>query len=209
LDPGPRIDRQIEARLREEVEQERFTSRLPRWPRRRRRPLGRCDRRRLAQTLRAGRLEKVRGLGIAEEIAPSQWRLTGDLEPVLRRMGEQGHIVKTLNRAMTGEGLSRGAAASGRAGCTRLVGRVIIRGLSDEMTKPHHLLLDAVDSRTHYADIGKGDAVELLPEGAIVSIEPKRTLISCTIRRRAPASSRPICAALTLCAAWDLGRRCS
>ncbi len=100
LDLGPRTARQIEMRLCDEMEQERFNS---------------LDRRLLheagadgvvrsgtvtgdafRQTLPAGRLQKLRGLGLAEEVVPSQSHLADDLEPVLRRMGEHGDIVKTM-----------------------------------------------------------------------------------------------------------------
>ena len=54
-------------------------------------------------------------------------------------MGERGDIIKTMHRDMTREGLVRGAAdlaiydpAGPNAG--RLVGRVVARGLSDELT---------------------------------------------------------------------------
>jgi type IV secretory pathway VirD2 relaxase len=184
LDLGPRTDYQIEMRLRDEMEQERFTS---------------LDRSLLLeagadgivrsgsvagdafrQTLRAGRLQKLRRLGLAEEVAPSQWRLASDLGPVLRRMGERGDIVKTLHREMTRQELSRSDAdlaiydpADTEAG--RLVGRVVARGLSDELDDRHYLVVDGVDGRTHYVDIGRGNAVDPLPQGAIVAIEPKRT----------------------------------
>ena len=56
----------------------------------------------------------------------------------------------------------------------RLVGRVVARGLSDELNDRHYLIIDGVDGRAHYVDIGKGDATEPMPEGGIVAIEPKR-----------------------------------
>ena len=183
LDLGPRTDRQIEARLRSEVEQERFTG---------------LDRRLLReaetdgvirsgtaagdafrQTLRAGRLQKLRRLGLAEEIAPRQWRLAEDLEPMLRRMGERGDIIKTMHREMARVGLARGGADCAiydpaEPDAQRLIGRVVARGLSDELNDRHYLIVDGVDGRTHYIDIGRADATEPTPEGAIVAIAPKR-----------------------------------
>ncbi len=55
------------------------------------------------QTLRACRLQKLWRLGPADEIAPSQSRLAGDLESVLCRMGERVAIMQTLHRAMAGK----------------------------------------------------------------------------------------------------------
>src|SRR3546814_16172413 len=55
----------------------------------------------------------------------------------------------------------------------RVVGRLVARGLSDELNDRHYLIVDGVDGRTHYADIGRGDATEAIPEGAVVALQPK------------------------------------
>ena len=184
LDLGPRTDRQIEARLRSEVEQERFTS-LDRGLLREAETDGLIRSGTAAgdafrQTLRAGRLHKLRRLGLAEEIAPGQWRLAEDLEPVLRRMGERGDIIKTMHREMAREGLARSGADYAiydptEPDARRLISRVIARGLSDELNDRHYLIVDGVDGRAHYIDVGRADATEPTPEGAIVAIAPKRT----------------------------------
>jgi hypothetical protein len=56
-----------------------------------------------------------------------------------------------------------------------IVGQVIARGLSDELADRHFLIVDGVDGRAHHIDIGSGDAVEALPEGAIVRVLPHET----------------------------------
>src|SRR3546814_17935970 len=50
---------------------------------------------------------------------------------------------------------------------------MVARGLSDEINDRHYLIVDALDGRAHYVDIGRGEATEPTPEGAIVRIEPK------------------------------------
>jgi type IV secretory pathway VirD2 relaxase len=185
MDLGPRTDVEIETRLSREVEQDRFTS-LDRSLLReagegtidlRGTPAG--ARARFRQALRAGRLQKLHKLGLAVEISPGVWRLSLDIEPTLRRMGERDDIIKTMHRAMTRERAVRSAAdyaiydpADPKAG--RLVGRLIERGLADELNDRHYLIVDAVDGRTHYVEIGQGDAIEAVPDSAIVAIEPKR-----------------------------------
>ncbi|NJO81723.1 MAG: DUF3363 domain-containing protein, partial [Blastochloris sp.] len=69
-----------------------------------------ADRDAFQQTLRAGRLQKLKHLGLAEEVRPGEWRLAGDLEETLKRMGERGDIIKTMHREMTSKGLARAAA---------------------------------------------------------------------------------------------------
>jgi type IV secretory pathway VirD2 relaxase len=182
LDLGPRTDREIELRLRQEMEQERFTS-IDRQLLRMRddnggvSPAGRDV---FRQTLYQGRLRKLERMGLAEETDPGRWRLNDDLESTLRRMGERGDIIKTMHRELTGKGLARSAAdyvihvRSGEP-ARPIVGRVVGRGLSDEINDRHYLIVDGVDGRTHYIDIGKGDATGPTPEGGILGVTPKGT----------------------------------
>ncbi len=178
LDLGPRTDIEIESRLRREVEQERLTA---------------LDRRFLKemgagrvvaagshdpfwQTLRAGRLQTLGRLGLADEIEPGQWRLADGFDDTLRRMGERGDIIRTLQRAMTERGAARALSdyaifdpAQGRG----LTGRVIERGLSDELNDRHYLVIDATDGRSHYVEIGQGETTGVIPTDAVVRIAPR------------------------------------
>lgn len=182
LDLGPKSDLEIEMNLTREVEQERFTS-IDRGL------LKEADnegvvrsgvvvRDAFRQSLRAGRLQKLKRLGLAEEIRPGMWKLAEDLEPALRRMGERGDVIKTLHREMTEKGLARAPSdyavhdhADEQA--RRIVGRVVARGLSDELNDRHYLIVDGIDGRAHYVDIGRSESVEALPDGAIVAVAPK------------------------------------
>jgi len=180
LDLGPRADIEIEDRLRREMDQERLTSID-------RRLLRDMDSERAVvasapdpfqQSLRAGRLQKLERLGLADEIEPGRWRLAGDMDDVLRRMGERGDIIRTMQRAFAEHGLERAPgdyAIADPARMTPIVGRVVERGLSEELDDRHYLIVDGVDGRSHYVDIGKGEAVDIVPAGAIVRIEPKST----------------------------------
>src|SRR5260221_2503311 len=183
FDLGPRSDFEIEDRLRKEIDQERFTS----LDRNLLREVGEdgivrsgaSGRDAFRQTLRAGRLQKVRRLGLAEEIAPGRWKLADELEQTLRRMGERGDIIKTMHREMAAREAARATSddviydpADPQAGT--LVGRVLARGLSDEINDRHYLIVDGVDGRAHYVEIGHAEATEPTAEGIIVSIDPKR-----------------------------------
>lgn len=184
LDLGPRTDFDIRKGLEAEVAMERFTN-LDR------RLLRDADDRGVASfsgehgdafehSLRTGRLQTLKRLGLAEELAPGQWRLADDLEPTLRAMGERSDIIKTMHREMKRARLARGGAdmaiydpAEGEG--APLIGRVVTHGLADELKDRHYLIVDAVDGRTHYADIGDGDKTEPVAEGSIVAITPKPT----------------------------------
>lgn len=184
LDLGPRTDLEIEARLRREVEQERLTS----LDRRLLRNVGddglvaAADRDPFRQSLNVGRLCTLARLGLAEERTPGHWKLADGLEETLRRMGERGDILKTLQRELTAKGLARSpgdslihdAAGDGGNGVTSsMIGRVIARGLADELNDRHYLIVDGVDGFSHYVEIGKGDATPPLPRDGIIQIDPK------------------------------------
>lgn len=180
LDFGPRSDLEIEERLRRDVEQERFTS-IDRRLIRGMDEDGRVtatDRDTFQQSLRAGRLQKLKRLGLAEEVHHGQWRLSDDLEDTLRHMGERGDIIKTMHREMAEKGLDRSAADyaiydPSESHMQPIVGLVVARGLSDEINDHHYLIVDGLDGRTHYADVGKGEIAETTPDNAVVRIVPK------------------------------------
>src|SRR3546814_5713241 len=93
-------------------------------------------------------------------------------------MGERGDIIRTMQRELTSRNLDRAAADRviydpAAAGAAPIIGRVVMRGLADEHEDRHYLLVDGIDGRTHYAEIGKGEMVNPIPKDAIVQIGPR------------------------------------
>lgn len=179
LDLGPRTDLEIEARLRADIIAERLTA-IDRQLLRDADPeriVSAGARDPMRQTLRTGRLRKLEAMGLAEPLAANRWRLADGLDDTLRRMGERGDIVLTMQRALTDRRLERAPADQvvfdPRApGAAPLVGRVLARGLADELEDRHYLIVDGADGRTHYVDIGRGVGNELLPRGTVVRVTP-------------------------------------
>lgn len=179
LDLGPRSIDAIRSGLLAEVEQERLTGID-------RDLVRRADAARLVtstgrdsfeQTLRIGRLKKLERLGLAEPLGGMAWRLAPGLAETLKRMGERGDIIRTMQRAyadranapaLVDQIIYDPAAADARA----LVGRLAARGLSDELDDRHYLIVEATDGRSHYVGIGCGENVEALGDGAVVRIAP-------------------------------------
>ncbi len=179
LDLGPATDQEIGARLLREAGQERLTG---------------LDRGLLASVeadglvsprhvdplqyaARAGRLATLARLGLAREVAPTRYRLSADLEETLRRMGERGDIQRALYRALQDGGVERAPAEQaiwepGPAAET-VVGRLVRRGLADEGRDRHFLVVDGVDGRAHYVDIGRGADTPMIAEGAVVEISAR------------------------------------
>lgn len=184
LDLGPRSAREIETSLRAEVEQERLTS----IDRRLLRGLG--DDRIVAargrdafeQTLSAGRLAKLARMELAEPIGAGRYRLASGVEDTLRAIGERGDIIRTMQREFARRGLAPSADAQviydpAAEGVRPLVGRVISRGLADELSDRHYLIVDATDGRAHYVATGRGDTLDALATNAIVRVEPLRASV--------------------------------
>jgi type IV secretory pathway VirD2 relaxase len=182
MDLGPRSDLEIEGRLRREVGQARLTS-LDRGLLRDVAEDGLVSPRHVdprLYSLRAGRLQTLARLGLAQEGEPTRWRLADGLEDTLRRMGERGDIQKTLHRALREGGVERAQVdqvvyEAGAADTRPLVGRLVARGLSDELKDRHYLVVDGVDGRAHYVEIGRSLATDPIPPGAVVRIEPRAT----------------------------------
>ncbi len=183
LDLGPRTDLEVENHIRREVDQERFTSID-------RRLVKHMDAARIVgtppypetpfqQSVRAGRLQKLARLGLAQEIAPGRWRLAENLEGTLRDISMRGDIIKTLHRELSAKGLVRAptdyAIYDPKSPETRpIIGRVVSRGLSDEFADRHYLVVDGSDGYSHYVDIGKGEVTEAISEGSVVELTPKK-----------------------------------
>lgn len=174
LDLGPRTTREIEARLRHDVTQERLTAID-------RRLLNHMDEERIVaprandpffRALETGRLQQLKRMELADEVGNGRWRLAQGLDDTLRRMGERGDIIRLMQREMTRAKLAGAEHRIHMPEDEPLVGRLIARGLADEHRDRHYLLVDGVDGQAHYVDIGAGASVGSLPEGATIRVVP-------------------------------------
>ena len=185
LDLGPRTQRETQQSLRAEIGQERLTSidRALLKGADADRMVATSGRDAFDQALRAGRLAKLARLGLAEPIGGGCVRLAPDLADTLRRLGERGDIIRTMQREFSRAAVGRApidqaiydpAAPDARP----LVGRVLARGLADEHADRHYVIVDGTDGRSHYVAIGRGAETDMsLPQGAIVRIEPVRPTV--------------------------------
>jgi type IV secretory pathway VirD2 relaxase len=174
-DLGPRTDLEIERHLGADIDAERLTI----IDRRLLRDMDAenvvtaAERDPFQQPLRAGRLQTLSRLDLAIDVGGGRWRLADGLEDTLRGLGERGDIIRTMQRELTARGRGWGESvidhASGGA-MTPVVGKVMRRGFSDELEDRHYIIVDALDGKTHYLDIGKGDGIDPTPEGAIVRV---------------------------------------
>lgn len=135
-----------------------------------------------------GRLKTLQSLGLAEERQTGVWQIAPDIETKLRSLGQRGDIIKTIHRAMREIGTERPSGSFAMFDTTkagnRIVGRVAGIGLTDEINDRHYVVVDGIDGRVHYADIGHLRP-EFVPEkGMIVAIENQAGEDSVQVRTR-------------------------
>jgi type IV secretory pathway VirD2 relaxase len=138
-------------------------------------------------TLRMGRLRALERLGLAQEAASGMWRIAPDFEPTLRRMGERGDIIKTMHHELKAAGLDRAAGEhtifDPQAG-SGIVGRLVAEGFSDELRERRYVIVDGVDGRTHYAELGLRHLDdEPLVRNTIVELRAARDIVPRAIDR--------------------------
>ncbi|MFX7632986.1 DUF3363 domain-containing protein, partial [Acinetobacter baumannii] len=91
--------------------------------------------------------------GLASEVGPGQWVLDDKAEGTLRQLGERGDIIKRMHRALTERGIERGSAnyvLAGESLDVPVIGRLVERGLDDELKGTAYAVVDGVDGRTHH-----------------------------------------------------------
>ena len=126
------------------------------------------------QSLQTGRLQTLERLGLATELQPGVWRLDPKLEPKLRALGERADTFKMMHRALRQAGIERGAAdlAVFERGTRKapLIGKIAGVGMVDEITDRSWVVIDALDGRAHYAELGRLTPSEVPSRGMVVSL---------------------------------------
>jgi type IV secretory pathway VirD2 relaxase len=178
LELGPRSEQDIRSALEKEVEAERWTS-LDRALRNIAddtagvadlRP-GASDEDPELRRLMLGRAAKLERLGLAEQVGTARWTLKPGLEQTLRDLSIRGDIIKTMHRAMTGAGHEpdvSGFALHGDDGGDPVLGRLVARGLHDELKGSAYAIVEGVDGRTHHLRFSDLEMTGDARPGAIV-----------------------------------------
>ncbi len=197
LELGPQSEQEIRRKLEHQIEQNRFTDldrqlvrqvqdgvleirRGQETDTRLRNTLQAVQDRTDARFRHATQIARLRALerrGLAKEIAPGQWRLSDGLEETLHRAGERGDIIKTMHRGLKAAGVDAVAADyciydSGDPRTQTITGRIIDRGLHDELNDGHYITVDAADGRIHFVVLDPHQDLDDLPLGAIVEVQP-------------------------------------
>jgi type IV secretory pathway VirD2 relaxase len=103
--------------------------------------------------LMIGRAAKLERLGLAEQVGPAQCILKPGIEPALRDLGIRGDIIKTMHRAVSAADRQPdvvGFALHGDDGSEPVLGRLVERGLHDELKGTAYAIIEGIDGRTHH-----------------------------------------------------------
>lgn len=180
LELGPRSDRDIQHSLQVQVGAERWT-RLDRALAREAAANSavvdlRPDRSRQPdefRTVKMARMRKLEGLGLARSITPSRWVLSDTAEQTLRELGERNDIIKRIHRGLAEKGWERGAGdyvLDGESQRGLVVGRLVARGVDDELKGSAYVVIDGVDGRAHHVRLSDLYAAGDSAFGSIVEL---------------------------------------
>ncbi|WP_374636116.1 relaxase/mobilization nuclease domain-containing protein [Agrobacterium salinitolerans] len=176
---GPRTDLDIRRTLERQIETERWTQ-LDRQLARDGRDTGIID---LApvpgqqpdefHALKVGRLRKLESLGLASQVGNAQWFIKPEAGKTLRELGERGDIIKRMHKALTERGIDRGSTnyvLAAESLDLPVVGRLVERGLNDELNGTAYAVVDGVDGRTHHIKLPDLNAAGDSAPGSIVEL---------------------------------------
>lgn len=172
---GPRTELEIQHAMQREVDQERWTG-LDRTLQReavngrvRLKTLAEPRLQRQRQML-IGRLQRLQRMGLTTEQPPGVWTIHIEAEPTLRAMGERGDIIRTMQRAMSGQQRELAVFEPGE-GANTIVGRVVGKGLADDLYDKGYLVIDGIDGRAHYIAVPSRSELEQYPVRAVVEVK--------------------------------------
>ncbi len=127
------------------------------------------------QQLLIGRARELERMGLAEREGPLAWRLPPAMEETLIDLGRRGDIIRTIHRAMTAAKLERRPelyVIDRDTDAAPVVGKVVHRGAADDHHDRRYLVIDGIDGRTHYVEVGRG--ADETPIGSVVSVQQAR-----------------------------------
>jgi type IV secretory pathway VirD2 relaxase len=123
-----------------------------------------------------GRARELERMGLADREGRLSWRVAPALEETLADLGRRGDIIRTMHRVMTAAKLDRRPELyvidRADAEAAPLVGKVVHRGAADDYHDRRYLVVDGIDGRTHYVEIGK--SADEAAVGSLVRVEQVR-----------------------------------
>ena len=181
IELGPKPEHEIRTALERDVTVERWTK-LDQQIRYIADETGRIDLRpttppspdRETRRLMIGRLQHLGKMGLSQSAGPGQWVVGLEAERTLRDLGLRRDVTKTMHHAFMRHGTERAIAdfrmdQAGTAG--PIIGRLIDRGLHDEITGEAYVVIDATDGHAHHFRLPGLESIAQAPAiGGIVEV---------------------------------------
>jgi type IV secretory pathway VirD2 relaxase len=117
------------------------------------------------------RAVKLERLGLAEPVGPACWTVKPDLERTLRELGMRGDIIRTMHQALSKRGREPDVSTFALhydEPADQVLGRLVERGLEDELNGTAYAIVAGIDGRTHHLRFNDLEMTGDAPEGAIV-----------------------------------------
>jgi len=122
---------------------------------------------------KVGRLRYLERLGLVQTIGAGQWVIGEEAEGILRELGIRGDIIKRMHRALSEQGIDRGVTdyvLAGERQSAAIVGRLVNRGLDDELRGTAFAVIDGIDGRIHHIRFSDLEATGDSAPGSIVEL---------------------------------------
>jgi len=128
------------------------------------------------RTLHAARLRTLVRLGLAEKLGAGRWQVRENFREVLRGLSERHDIIKTMNRALAGRGDRRLDTdvifdKSDPDGWS-VTGAVLQTGLTGEAHDRAYAIIDGLNGRAVFVELGVSGEVEEVKRDSIVTVSP-------------------------------------
>jgi len=128
------------------------------------------------RTLHAARLRTLERLGLAQKLGAGRWQMRENFREVLRGLSERRDIIKTMNYALAGRRDRRLDADAifdkSDPDARGVTGAVLQTGLTGEAHDRAYAIIDALDGRAVFVELGVAGEVEEVKRGAIVTVSP-------------------------------------
>ena len=125
------------------------------------------------QMIKIARMRQLERLGLAHQIGQGQWNIADNAEPTLRALGERSDIIKRIHRGLAEHGWERATSSFALTSETQpspVIGRLVARGLDDELTGTAYAVIDGTDGRAHHIRLPDLDAAGDSGPGSIVEL---------------------------------------
>ena len=131
-----------------------------------------------SQRFKIWRVKHLARMGLAEKLGRGKWKLDGNLERTLRRMGDRGDILKARHKAMTMNGVQRSSRREPiydpLAGDAKsITGRVLKVGIFDDVNDRSFIVIDTLQGEAIFVETGKEANISDIREDMIVTISPQ------------------------------------